>query len=40
MNDNNVQYKVLLADIVNKSIPFDVLEDRMIELENLVETYG
>jgi len=40
MNDNNTQYKVFLADIVSKSIPFDVLQDRMTELENLVDTYG
>lgn len=40
MNDNNTQYKVFLADIVTKSTSFDVLQDRMTELENLVETYG
>jgi len=33
------KYKVFLADIVNKSLPLEVLEDRMKELENLVETY-
>gem|GEM_PF-2042954 len=40
INDNNTQYKVFLADIVTKSTSFDVLQDRMTELENLVETYG
>lgn len=39
-NDNNTQYKVFLADIVTKSTSFDILQDRMTELENLVETYG
>lgn len=40
VDDNNTQYKVFLADIVTKSTSFDVLQDRMTELENLVETYG
>lgn len=39
-NDNDTKYKVFLADIVTKSISFDILQDRMTELENLVETYG
>ena len=32
--------KVFLVDIVTKDTQMDVLEDRMRELENLVETYG
>lgn len=32
--------KVFLVDIVPKYIPIEILEDRMKELENLVETYG
>lgn len=36
----NAQHKVFLADIVTKSLSFDILQDRMVELENLVETYG
>jgi GTPase len=34
------QMKVFLVDIVTKDTKMDVLEDRMRELENLVETYG
>ncbi len=40
MNENHTEYKVFLADIVSKNLPFDILQDRMTELENLVETYG
>jgi hypothetical protein len=32
--------KVFLVDIVTKDTKMDVLEDRMRELESLVETYG
>ena len=32
--------KVFLVDIVSKHIDRSLLEDRMRELENLVETYG
>ncbi len=38
--NKNTKYKVFLADIVNKSMAIETLEDRMNELENLVETYG
>ena len=34
------QMKVFLVDIVTKSTKIDILDDRMRELENLVETYG
>ena len=34
------ELKVFLADIVEKRVPKEILEDRMRELENLVETYG
>jgi len=40
MNENYKDYKVFLADIVSKTLSLDILEDRMRELENLVETYG
>jgi GTP-binding protein HflX len=40
MNENYKEYKVFLADIVSKNLSFDILQDRMTELENLVETYG
>jgi GTP-binding protein HflX len=40
MNENYKEYKVFLADIVSKNLSFDVLQDRMTELENLVQTYG
>lgn len=36
--DSNL--KVFLADIVSKDTSMEVLEDRMRELENLVQTYG
>lgn len=32
--------KVFLVDIVSKNIDRSLLEDRMRELENLVETFG
>lgn len=34
------QMKVYLVDIVTKDTKMDILEDRMRELESLVETYG
>ena len=37
---NHEELKVFLADIVETRIPKEILEDRMRELENLVETYG
>jgi GTP-binding protein HflX len=32
--------KVYLVDIVDRSIDINILEDRMLELENLVNTFG
>lgn len=40
MQENQKQMKVYLVDIVTKDTKLDVLDDRMRELENLVETYG
>lgn len=34
------ELRVFLADIVAKNLPKEILEDRMNELENLVNTYG
>lgn len=34
------ELKVFLADIVSPKVPREILEDRMRELENLVNTYG
>ena len=33
------ELRVFLADIVDKQTPKDILDDRMRELENLVNTY-
>lgn len=38
--EENKPLRVFLADIVSKDLKPDVLEDRMQELENLVQTYG
>lgn len=38
--EDQKQMKVYLVDIVTKDTKLDVLEDRMRELKNLVETYG
>ncbi len=38
--EENKPLKVFLADIVSKDLSPEVLEDRMQELENLVQTYG
>lgn len=46
MQDNLLQdikheeLRVFLADIVSPKVPIEILEDRMRELENLVNTYG
>ncbi|MEI7919912.1 MAG: hypothetical protein WCH65_07270 [bacterium] len=40
MENNNQQMRVYLVDIVTKDTSVALLEDRMRELENLVETYG
>lgn len=40
MDDKDQQMRVFLVDIVTKSTSPELLEDRMRELENLVETYG
>lgn len=40
MQEDQKQMKVYLVDIVTKDTKLDILEDRMRELENLVETYG
>ena len=32
--------KVYLVDIVDRSTDINILEDRMLELENLVNTFG
>ena len=40
MQDDQKQMRVYLVDIVTKDTKIDVLEDRMRELESLVETYG
>jgi GTP-binding protein HflX len=32
--------KVYLVDIVDRSIDVNILEDRLLELENLVNTFG
>lgn len=40
MEENNQQMRVFLVDIVTKDTSVALLEDRMRELENLVETYG
>jgi len=37
---NKSDLKVFLVDIVSKDVSKEILEDRMRELENLVETYG
>jgi GTP-binding protein HflX len=36
----NEELKVFLVDIVPKQFPQEILDDRMRELENLVDTYG
>jgi GTP-binding protein HflX len=38
--EKDTPMKVFLVDIVTKDTKMDILEDRMRELENLVETYG
>jgi len=38
--EENKPLKVFLADIVSKDLKPEILEDRMRELENLVQTYG
>jgi len=38
--DKDTQLKVFLIDIVPKTIPVEVLDDRIRELESLVDTYG
>lgn len=38
--DKDSQLKVFLIDIVPKTIPVEVLDDRIRELESLVDTYG
>jgi hypothetical protein len=38
--EENKPLKVFLADIVSKDLGPAILEDRMMELENLVHTYG
>ena len=40
MEDKNQQLRVFLVDIVTKDTNTELLEDRIKELENLVETYG
>ncbi len=40
MEDKDQQMRVFLVDIVTKDTSIALLEDRMRELENLVETYG
>lgn len=40
MQETQKPMKVYLVDIVTKDTKMDILEDRMRELENLVETYG
>jgi len=40
MEDRNQQLRVFLVDIVNKDISPALLQDRMNELESLVQTYG
>lgn len=40
MEDRDQQLKVFLVDIVTKETSLVLLEDRMNELESLVQTYG
>lgn len=40
MDDKDQQLRVFLVDIVTKDTNTELLEDRIKELENLVETYG
>lgn len=40
MEENKEELRAFLVDIVNKDITPALLEDRMIELENLLNTYG
>lgn len=40
MDDKNQQLRVFLVDIVSKDTSPELLEDRIQELESLVETYG
>jgi hypothetical protein len=40
MEDKDQQLRVFLVDIVSKDTNTELLEDRIKELENLVETYG
>jgi len=40
MEDKDQQLRVYLVDIVTKNTTPELLEDRMNELESLVQTYG
>jgi len=40
MDEKGEELRAFLVDIVNKDITPELLEDRMIELENLLNTYG
>jgi 50S ribosomal subunit-associated GTPase HflX len=40
LQEESQELKVFLADIAPKNLPKEILEDRMNELENLVETFG
>ena len=40
LEEQNQELKVFLADIAPKNLSKEILEDRMNELENLVETFG
>lgn len=40
MDDKDQKLRVFLVDIVSKETNTALLEDRIKELENLVETYG
>ena len=39
LQEESQELKVFLADIAPKNLPKEILEDRMNELENLVETF-
>jgi 50S ribosomal subunit-associated GTPase HflX len=40
MEENKQALRVFLVDIISKDVSLELQEDRMRELENLVETYG
>ena len=40
MEEKGEELRAFLVDIVGKDITPELLEDRMIELENLLNTYG